>query len=267
MLGRRRGHVSHVMLNRPHNITHVVLGTVFLWFGWQGFNGGSALGANLRAAMALLVTNLAAAVGGLTWMVMEYRFERKWSTVGFCSGAIAGLVAITPASGYVPPWSAFVFGLVGAIVCNFATKLKDLIHVDDTMDVFAVHGAGAIVGNLMTGLFAKASIAALDGTSKISGGWLDGHFIQLGYQLADTVAVFGYTFATTCAILAIMNRIPGLHLRADEQAELIGMDDAELGEFAYDFVERARDHTHVVVLEGEQISAAASIANDRLTKA
>lgn len=150
MLGKRQGHGTRELIYRPHNVTHVVLGTVFLWFGWFGFNGGSALGSNLRASMACVVTNLAASVGGFTWVLIDYRLERKWSTVGWCSGAIAGLVAITPASGYVPPWSAVVFGVVGAFTCNYATKLKYLIGVDDALDIFAVHGVGGLAGNLLT---------------------------------------------------------------------------------------------------------------------
>jgi len=101
MLGKRRGHGTHELNYRPHNVTHIVLGTVFLWVGWFGFNGGSALAMNLRAVMAIVVTNLSASVGGITWCLLDYRLEHKWSTVGFCSGVIAGLVAITPGSGYV----------------------------------------------------------------------------------------------------------------------------------------------------------------------
>lgn len=105
MLGKRRGHGTHELNYRPHNVTHIVIGTVFLWVGWFGFNAGSALSANLRAVMAAVVTNLAACVGGITWCVLDYRLERKWSTVGFCSGVVAGLVSITPGSGeltYMP---------------------------------------------------------------------------------------------------------------------------------------------------------------------
>jgi Amt family ammonium transporter len=103
MLGKRRGHGTHELNYRPHNVTHIVIGTVFLWVGWFGFNAGSALSANMRAVMAAVVTNLAACVGGITWCVLDYRLERKWSTVGFCSGVVAGLVAITPGSGMSPP--------------------------------------------------------------------------------------------------------------------------------------------------------------------
>ena len=155
MLGKRRGYSDiHGLPYRPHNVTHVVIGTVFLWVGWFGFNGGSALGANLRAVSACVVTHFAASVGGFTWVLMDYRIDRKWSTVGFCSGCIAGLVAITPASGFVPVWSSVIFGVVGAAACNMATKLKYVLRVDDSLDIFAVHAIGGIVGNLLTGLFA-----------------------------------------------------------------------------------------------------------------
>jgi len=244
MLGKRRGHGTHELNYRPHNVTHVVLGTVFLWFGWFGFNGGSALGSNLRATMACVVTNLAASVGGFTWVLIDYRLERKWSAVGWCSGAISGLVAITPASGYVPPWSAVVFGVVGASACNYATKLKFLIGVDDALDIFAVHGVGGIVGNLLTGLFAADYIAALDGVTVIPGGFLNHNYIQLAYQLCDCVTGFSYSFGMTCIILFLMNLIPGLSLRATEEAEITGIDEAEIGEFAYDFVEKERDYIH-----------------------
>lgn len=155
MLGKRTGYDKNQGLPyRPHNVTHVVLGTVFLWVGWFGFNGGSALGANMRAVMACIVTNLAASVAGITWCLLDYRLEKKWSTVGFCSGAIAGLVAITPASGFVPAWSAVIFGVVGAVVCNFATKLKFYLGIDDGLDIFAEHAVGGMAGNILTAFFA-----------------------------------------------------------------------------------------------------------------
>ncbi|ETI21756.1 hypothetical protein G647_05825 [Cladophialophora carrionii CBS 160.54] len=241
MLGKRRGHGTHELNYRPHNVTHIVIGTVFLWVGWFGFNAGSALAANLRAVMAAVVTNLAASVGGLTWCILDYRLERKWSTVGFCSGVIAGLVAITPGSGFVPAWSAVIFGVVGGAACNYATKLKFLLHIDDSLDIFAIHGIGGLVGDLLTGLFAADYIAHLDGFSEIDGGWLNRHWIQLAYQLCDGVTGMAYSFVLSCIILFILNFIPGLHLRASEQEEIMGMDETEIGEFAYDYVELSRD--------------------------
>ncbi|KAF3169751.1 hypothetical protein TWF225_011234 [Orbilia oligospora] len=241
MLGKRRGHGTHELNYRPHNVTHIVLGTVFLWVGWFGFNGGSALGANLRAVMACVVTNLSASVGGITWCLLDYRLERKWSTVGFCSGVIAGLVAITPGSGYCPAWSAVIFGIVGSAACNYATKLKFVIGVDDALDIFAVHGVGGLVGNVLTAFFATHYVANLDGTDNPPLGWLDRHWVQIGFQLADSVAGFAYSFCGTCIILFVMNLVPGLSLRASEEAEVLGIDDAELGEFAYDYVELVRE--------------------------
>ena len=131
MLGKRRGHGTHELNYRPHNVTSIVLGTVFMWVGWFGFNAGSALAADMRAVNAAVVTNLSACVGGVTWCMIDYRLERKFSTVGFCSGVIAALVTITPASGYVPAWSAVIFGFLGAAATNFGTKLKYYLHIDD----------------------------------------------------------------------------------------------------------------------------------------
>jgi len=236
-LGKRRGYGTERLAYKPHNTSYVVLGTVLLWFGWFGFNGGSALAANLRAAQACIVTNLAASVGGLTWMFWDYRLERKWSAVGFCSGAIAGLVAITPASGFVGSPAAVLFGVMAGTICNFATQLKFLLKYDDCLDIFASHAIGGIVGNVLTGLFAQASVAGFDGITVIDGGWLDHHYIQLGYQIADSMAGLSYSFVVTTIILWVMHYIPGLRIRLnDDEAEIIGMDDAEMGEFAYDYV-------------------------------
>jgi Amt family ammonium transporter len=134
-----------------HNLTHVFLGTVLIWFGWFGFNGGSAKGANLRAVMACVSTNLAACVGGLTWLGFEYYLTKKWYITNWCAGALAGLVAITPAAGYVPPWSAVVFGVVAALGCRSSSRLTMAwLGVDDPLDIFAIHGVGGLIGTLLT---------------------------------------------------------------------------------------------------------------------
>jgi len=235
ILGKRTGHGTDEF--KPHNIANVVLGTVLLWFGWFGFNGGSAVNSTTRAGMALAVSNLSAAVGGLTWCLMDYRLEKKLSALSFCSGCVAGLVCITPGSGFVGTPAACLFGFAGGLFCNLAVKLKHIFDFDDALDVFAVHGVGGIVGNLLTGIFAQKSIAALDGTV-IEGGWLDGHWIQLGYQAADSAAGLSYSFFVTFLILWIMDRIPGLSLRADPESEAKGLDETELGELAYYHVDR-----------------------------
>jgi len=151
-VGKREGYGTKRLTYKPHNTSYVslfrilgsgakvlrryvILGTIFLWFGWFGFTGGSALGANLKAAMACIVTNLAASVGGITWMLWDYRVQRKWSAVGFCSGAISGLVAITPGAGFVGAPASVLFGALAGTLCNFATKLKFVFGYDDTLDV------------------------------------------------------------------------------------------------------------------------------------
>lgn len=240
ILGKRRGHGSITQASefKPHNMSNVVLGTALLWFGWFGFNGGSALAGNMRAAMACVVTNLAAAVGALTWLVMDYRIERKFSALGFCSGAVAGLVAITPASGFVGPAPAVAIGFLGAVFCNLAVHLKHVLNFDDAVDVFAVHGVGGYVGSVLTGLFAESYIAGLDGSTEIPGGWMNHNWIQLGHQLADCTAGAAWSFCITYLILFIMDRIPGLSLRVDPEVELQGLDAAEIGEMAYYHVDK-----------------------------
>lgn len=244
-LGKRAGHGTQALNFRPHNVTHIVIGTVFLWVGWFGFNAGSALSANLRAIMAAVVTNIAAGVGGITWCLVDYRLEGKFSTVGFCSGVVAGLVAITPASGYVPAWSAVPFGIIAGIGCNFATQLKYWISADDALDIFAVHGIGGLIGNVLTAFFAADYIAHLDGVTEIEGGWLNQNWKQLGYQLADSAAGMGWSFVLSMLILYVLNIIggfwPAMRLRASAQEQELGIDDVELGEFAYDYVEVIRE--------------------------
>nr|AGO45861.1 ammonium transporter 2 [Geosiphon pyriformis] len=222
---------------RQHNISHTVLGTVMLWFGWFGFNGGSALAAGPQAVNAYTVTNLSASVGGLTWMAMDFRVERKLSTIGFCCGAIAGLVVITPGAGYVSPSSSIAFGFIGGFFCNLATNIKHWFDFDDAMEVFPVHCVGGIIGNILTGIFAQKSIAALDGRLEIDGGLLDGNWKQIVYQIAGSCAGLAYSFSITYIILFIMDRVPGFSLRVKKENETSGLDKTEIGESAYDFVD------------------------------
>jgi len=154
MVGKRKGHGQ--LEFTPHNMSNVILGTALLWFGWFGFNGGSALGANIRAVVSFVSTNIAASTGGLTWIFLEYVFvNRKVSAMAFCSGAVAGLVTITPAAGFVDIWSSVLFGILGSCVCCASLKLKEWMRCDDALDVFAVHGVGGILGSLLTGIFAR----------------------------------------------------------------------------------------------------------------
>ncbi|CAG8575079.1 14289_t:CDS:2 [Acaulospora colombiana] len=185
-----------VRRNLPNDTTDVILGTLFLWFGWFGFNGGSALGANLRAIMACIVTNISASAGGLTWMFLDYYLSvdlvdgPKLSAASFCSGALAGLVAITPGSGYVKPYAALIFGVLAGLICGMASRLdshrsfRSLYF--DNFQVFAVHGVGGFVGNILTGIFADKNIALLNG-QVIDGGVINGNGIQLFKQLVSSL--------------------------------------------------------------------------------
>lgn len=242
VLGRRQ---EKMMLNfRPHNVSLITLGTVFLWFGWLGFNGGSAFGANLRATMACWNTNLTAMFAAMSWTILDWRLSRKWSMVGWCSGAISGLVAATPSSGFIPPWASIILGIVSGIACNFGTKVKFWVRIDDAMDVFTEHGLAGIIGLLANGVFGASYIVGLDGvnTGLSPGGWLNGNYKQLYIQFAFVCACAGYSFIASALIAFLINKIPGLKLRASEQAELLGMDDDQIGEFAYDYVEVRRDY-------------------------
>ena len=141
----------------------------------------------------------------------------------------------------MPAWAAVVFGVLGSCACNYATKLKFVFGIDDSLDIFAIHGIGGLVGDLCTGLFAADYIAHLDGFTEIDGGWLNQHWVQLAIQLADGVTGMVYSFTVSCLILFILNFIPGFHLRASENEEIMGIDETEVGEFAYDYVELSRD--------------------------
>ncbi|ODV77682.1 ammonium transporter [Suhomyces tanzawaensis NRRL Y-17324] len=242
ILGKRHDPVAtgKVPKYKPHSVSSIVLGTVFLWFGWFGFNGGSTGNASIRSWYACVNSNVAAASGGLTWMFVDYfRTGGKWSTVGLCMGAIAGLVGITPAAGYVPVYTSVVFGVVPAILCNFAVDLKNILQIDDGMDVFALHGIGGICGSFLTGLFATNYVTASDGSvaadpaTEIAGGWMNHNYKQLGYQLAGSCSVGLWSFVLTSILLLIMDRIPKLRIRLHEDEEILGTDLAQIGEHAY----------------------------------
>lgn len=173
------------------------------------------------------------------YIFQEFRLTRTQ-----CSGCISGLVAATPASGFIPPWASVILGVVVGIVSNFSTKIKFWIRIDDSMDNFAEHGVAGMVGLIFNGLFAADYIIGLDGVSTglINGGWINHNWKQLYIQVAYVVACTAYSFVVSAAIAGAINLIPGLNLRASEEAEMLGMDDDQLGEFAYDYVEVRRDY-------------------------
>jgi Amt family ammonium transporter len=209
----------------PHDVRLTVMGAGILWFGWFGFNGGSALGANGLAVNAVLVTNTAAGMGALTWMTMSWLHKGSPSVIGAVSGAIAGEVAITPASGFVDPSSAIVIGFIGGAVCYGAILLRQRLKVDDALDVWAVHGVGGTLGVLLTGVFATAAVHA--GYS----GLIDGNPGQVGTQLVAIVAVWIYSAVATLIILKIVDLAVGLRVGAEE--EEAGLDVSQHGEVVF----------------------------------
>jgi Amt family ammonium transporter len=216
---------------KPHSFANIMLGTSLLWFGWFGFNAGSAVGSNARAGLALIATHLAACSGGIAWALIAYwrHPDKKISSFHFCSGAVAGLVAITPASGYVRGWAAIVIGGLAGVICHFAVELKERFSYDDALDVFAIHGIGGLVGNILTGVFAQKAVGSLDG-STIEGGAIDGHGMQIVYQLAASGAIMAWAFVLTYAIVFLMDKVPFLRLRPDAADEAAGMDASQMGE-------------------------------------
>ncbi|GAA1421711.1 ammonium transporter [Catellatospora coxensis] len=223
VLGGRRAQ------SKPHNLPLMLLGGMLLWFGWFGFNGGSALHSDAVAATAVLNTQLAAAAGVLGWGGMERLRVGKPTTLGIASGAVSGLVAITPAAGYVSPLSALVIGLLGGLACQLAVGLKNLLRLDDSLDVAAVHLVGGVVGALSVGLFASHAVNPAIG----DGLFLGGGYGLLGAQSAATFAVIAWSLLATFVICRFTDRLFGNRLTARD--ETIGLDLSQHGETAYVF--------------------------------
>lgn len=213
-----------------HNVENILLGTLFLWIGWFGFNGGSALGANLRAVSACVSTHLSACAGGVTMCLLrslsgyiwpQPAQERSrdahvfsWSIIEFCNGAVVGLICITPAAGYVPHQVSPIFGIIGALCCSQMTPVSE--YLDDTHGIIVFHGFGGLIGMLLTGFFARKNVARLDGFTEIAGGGWDGHWVQLGWQIADALAGIGWAFTITLIILLTLE--PFMYLSRSKQA-------------------------------------------------
>ncbi len=208
----------------PHDVPMTVLGAGLLWFGWFGFNAGSALAANGLAANALIVTNTAAAAGTITWVLASYALKGKVSVVGAACGAVAGLVAVTPASGFVTAGGALLIGLVAGGLCYSATLLRERIRIDDALDVFAVHGVGGLFGAVATGVLATGAINAYPGL-------IDGNPGQVVTQLVAVVATVGYAVISTFVIVKAVDFMLGLRVPSHE--EEVGLDLAVHGEVAY----------------------------------
>ena len=220
VMGRRHGYGTENL--SPFDLSLAVMGTGLLWVGWFGFNGGSALGANSRAVMAIIATHLAACAGALTWGAIEWTIRRKPSVLGMISGAVAGLGTITPASGFVAPWHGIVIGVIAGLVCFWAcTWLKHRFNYDDSLDVFGVHGIGGMTGILLAGVFATASIG---GTS----GLTEGKPQQLLIQLYGVAVTLVWSGGATYVLLKLVSAF--VPLRVSREHELEGLDISQHGE-------------------------------------
>src|SRR6266540_3892702 len=227
VLGKRHGYGTDNFA--PYDLSLAVIGTGLLWVGWLGFNGGSALGANSRAAFAITATHLAASTGALTWMFLEWWTRGKPSVLGLITGAIAGLGTITPASGFVLPWHGVVIGLIAGAICFWAcTWLKLRIGYDDSLDVFGVHGVGGATGTLLTGVFAVAALSASPDSPEGSPGLLEGNARQVLIQLYAVIAVLIWSGVLTYVLLKAISFL--LPLRVNQQHEIEGLDVTQHGE-------------------------------------
>ena len=229
MMGPRRGFGSTAM--PPHNLTMTVTGAGMLWVGWFGFNAGSALAADNSAAMAMLVTHLSAACGSLAWMTMEWIRHGKPSVLGIVTGMVAGLGTITPASGSVGPAAAVVIGLSAGVVCYFATiTLKNTLKIDDSLDVFPVHGVGGILGTVLAGVFCAPGLGILSGNGFSDG--INSVGGQLYVQVFGVVVTFTFALIGSWVLLKIVDNLMGL--RVDEEQETEGLDLVLHDERGYD---------------------------------
>jgi Amt family ammonium transporter len=212
VLGRRKGFPETPM--PPHNLTMTVTGACMLWFGWFGFNAGSALAADGSAGMAMLVTHIGAATGALAWMICEWWRFQKPSVLGIVTGVVAGLGTITPASGFVGPIGAILIGGTAGVVCFFATNyMKRTLNVDDSLDVFPVHGVGGVLGTLLTGVFVSAYFGGV--------GYPEGKTMssQITVQLIGVLAVAAWSGLVTWGLLKLSDALVGLRVTADEESE------------------------------------------------
>ena len=228
-LGKRTGYPKQPM--PPHSLVLSFIGACLLWVGWFGFNAGSALASNALATSAFVATHFAAAAAALGWSAAEWIKNGRASALGAISGAVAGLVAITPAAGFVAPMPALMIGLLAGVVCYLmVTKVKAIFGYDDALDAFGVHGAGGTIGALLTGVFAQQAINPIFGAGKAVGG-LDGHWGQIGNQLVGVLIAWGFALAGTIVLLKIVDLLTGL--RVPEEHEIEGLDVTQHGEEAY----------------------------------
>ena len=227
LIGKRMGFGAEPM--PPHNLTYTVLGAAMLWVGWFGFNAGSAVASNDGATMAFAVTHLSAAAGVIGWTLFEWAVHKKPTALGAASGAVAGLVCITPAAGFVQPMHAILMGFIAGALCFFAvTTMKSKLGYDDSLDAFGVHGIGGTIGAVLTGVFATSQVNTGYGDAL---GIIDGNYKLIVGQVVAVLVTVVYAGVVSFIILKVLDKTMGL--RVDEDAETRGLDLSEHGEEGY----------------------------------
>jgi Amt family ammonium transporter len=242
VVGKRLGYPRERSL--PHNLTMVLLGAGILWFGWFGFNGGSALSASGIATLALVNSQLAAAAGGIVWLLVDVIRYGKASALGFASGLVAGLATVTPASGFVGPMGAIAIGSAAGLACYGAVILKSKLNYDDTLDAFGVHGVGGAIGSILLGVFATKAWNASG-----ANGLVTGDFTFLGKQVLAVVVTVAFSAVGTLIVLKIVDALVGLRVTSDEERE--GLDINLHGEEGYSIGSSTFGRADMVVASAE----------------
>ena len=228
LLGKRKGYGSEEL--KPHNLPLTILGAGVLWFGWFGFNAGSALTAGALAGSAFVATHLAGTTGALAWAAMEWRMNGRVTTLGVVSGAVAGLATVTPASGFVGPLSAAFIGLLAGVACCLGIRAKNRLEYDDSLDVVGIHGVGGVLGLLATGFFSNIEV-----NPGGANGLIFGNPSLLGIQALAVLCTIVYVFVVTYVLLKLIDRWLGL--RVSENEEMNGLDLSQHKESAYNFTQ------------------------------
>lgn len=248
---------------RGHSVTSTFIGVTLIWGAWFCFNSGTLLAVNARTGYIFVNTMLASTVGCLTFVTTDKLITGKCSMQAACEGVIVGLVNITPSCGFYWPWAAVVTTIIVAICCRLLLGFNKWTGVDDYSKSWVIHGIGGILGGILTGIFASKDLAGLDGATEIDGGWYDRNFIQLGYQLADVTAITAWTAVFTYIICFIVDKIPGLKLRASPEAEELGMDLSEmaetLDEFGNDYEEFFMTHAAKLRLIADHLEKSSGV--------
>lgn len=238
----------------PQNTIITFIGVSIIWFSWLCFNSGTLLAVNVRTGYIMANTQIAASSAMIAFASVDYAFTRKFSLVAACEGTVAGLVNITPSCGFYTPWWAFITSLFVGACCRLAYNFNEAVGIDDATRSFIIHGFGGILGSICLGVFATPWIAASDGVTEIDGGWIYHHWKQMGYQFAGWVTCFVWSFGATYIICFIIDKIPGLQIKADETLEAMGADFFEMAEQDGNYVDQMYPQLSLKAIQGRTFS-------------